>query len=120
MATPVDGLAAWLTQAQICEAKLTAPQRGVLQAAFDEQKRLLCDDQSELFKERRRHDRVGDARFIFQADEHKTLGCSGPLPANHVSGHTHKLPVARFGKIGRAPDITQLGTNQFHGMRPRR
>jgi hypothetical protein len=34
MATPVDGLAAWLTQAQICEAKLSAPQRGVLQAAF--------------------------------------------------------------------------------------
>src|SRR6516162_6404258 len=34
MATPVDGFAAWLAQAQIPEAKLTPAQRGVLQAAF--------------------------------------------------------------------------------------
>jgi hypothetical protein len=34
MATPVDGFAAWLAQAQIAEAKLTTPQQGVLQAAF--------------------------------------------------------------------------------------
>jgi hypothetical protein len=34
MATPVDGFAAWLAQAQIPEAKLTPTQRGVLQAAF--------------------------------------------------------------------------------------
>jgi hypothetical protein len=34
MATPVDGFAAWLAQAQLAEAKLTPAQRGVLQAAF--------------------------------------------------------------------------------------
>jgi len=34
MATAVDGFPAWLTQAQIPEAKLTPAQRGVLQAAF--------------------------------------------------------------------------------------
>ena len=43
MATPVDGFPAWLTQAQISEAKLTPAQRGVLQAAFAFQQRCGQD-----------------------------------------------------------------------------
>jgi len=43
MATPVDGFPAWLTQAQIAEAKLTPAQRGVLQAAFAFQQRCGRD-----------------------------------------------------------------------------
>jgi hypothetical protein len=43
MATPVDGFAAWLAQAQIPEAKLTPEQRGVLQAAFAFQRRCGRD-----------------------------------------------------------------------------
>ena len=43
MATPGDGLAAWLAQAQIPEAKLSPDQRGVLRAAFAFQQRCGRD-----------------------------------------------------------------------------
>jgi hypothetical protein len=46
MATPGDGFAAWLAQAQIAEAKLTPDQPGVLQAAFAFRQRCGQDSSS--------------------------------------------------------------------------
>jgi transposase len=43
MATPVDGFSAWLTPAQIAEAKLSPAQRGMLLAAFALQQRCGRD-----------------------------------------------------------------------------
>jgi hypothetical protein len=50
---------------------------GVLQMAFDNQKTFLRNHQAQLFKKGRRHDGVGHAGFIFQADEDKTLAVPG-------------------------------------------
>ena len=93
---------------------------GVLQAAFNRQKGFLRDDQAQFFKQRRRHNRVRDAGFIFEADKDEAFGRAWALAANHVSGYAHKLPVARFGQIGRAPDVAELGANQRHWMRASR
>jgi hypothetical protein len=71
---------------------------GVLQITFDDQKTFLRNHQAQLFKMGRRHDGVGHAGFIFQADEDKTFGSAAALAADHVAGNAHDLTIVCFNR----------------------
>src|SRR5438046_2063209 len=55
----------------------------VLQRAGDSQRRFLGDYKSDTFENGRHHDGVGDAGFVFEADEHKTFRRARALAADH-------------------------------------
>ena len=90
---------------------------GVLDLAFDDEKVFLRDEEALFFEELRRDDGVGDAGFVFEADEDKTFGGAGSLTANDVAGDANALAVAGFWEIRGAPNIFELGTQQSHRVR---
>src|SRR5204862_2588497 len=58
---------------------------GGLQAAFDQEEAFLCDGEAKLFEKLRGDDRVGDAGFVFEADEDKAFGSTRALAADDVA-----------------------------------
>ena len=55
---------------------------GVLDFAVDGEEQFLGNGEAPLFEELRGNDGIGDAGFIFEADEDKSLGGAGSLAAN--------------------------------------
>src|SRR4051794_23295662 len=91
----------------------------VLQAALDDQKGLLRDDQPEMFKHLRADDGVADTGFVFETDENETMRCSRSLAANHIPGNANESSMSCLWQIRRAPNSWQSSPDQSHGMRAR-
>src|SRR3954468_22788168 len=87
-----------------------------LQAAFDQEKAFLRNGEAQFFEELRRDDGVGDAGFIFEADENETFRGAGTLPTDHVAGDANSLAMLAIGQIDCAPDILQMRTQKCHWM----
>jgi len=82
----------------------------VLETAGDEEERFLGDDETEFLEEVRVDDGIGDAGFVFKADEDEAFGGAGTLAANDVAGDADELVVAGVREIGGAENVFQSGT----------
>ena len=71
-----------------------------------------------LFKQSGRDDGVGDARFIFQAEECEALGGGGSLTADDAAGDTDDGVIAGLGEVDGAPDslASKFGTVMGDGV----
>ena len=87
-----------------------------LEAAFDEKKTFLGDGEAKFFEELRRDDGVGDAGFVFEADENEAFGGAWALAANDVAGDANDLAVLALRKIDGAPDIFKMRAEKGHGV----
>ena len=91
---------------------------GGLEAAFDEEKTFLRDGEAKFFEELRGDNGVGDAGFIFEADENETFRRSRPLPANNVASNANRLAMLPVRQIDGAPNFFEMPTEKTHRMRP--
>ena len=66
---------------------------GGLEAAFDEEEAFLGDDEPQFFEELWSDDGVGDAGFVFEADENEPFGGAGALATDHVARDADDLAV---------------------------
>lgn len=88
-----------------------------LEPAGDFKEGFLGDDEAQFLEKLGANDGVGDAGFIFEADEDKSFGGAGALTADDIARDGDDLSFTAFHQVDGTPDIRQLGTQQGHGMR---
>jgi hypothetical protein len=91
----------------------------ILELAFHQQKLLLHDSRVIIIESLRGDDGVGDARFIFEAEKHKTIRRSRTLPRDYGFGNSHVRPIAQMVKVGDTSNSLPFHLRTFigHGMR---
>ncbi len=91
----------------------------ILQNAFDKQKRMMDDDGVVLRKKLRGDNGIGDARFVFEAEENKAFGCARPLTGNHRASNADLHAVALRLQLRRGQDtkLDELGAMKSERMR---
>ena len=91
----------------------------VLEATVDFEERFLDDDETVPLKCGRGDEGVGDAGFIFEAEEEVAVSAAGALATDDESGDDDGLAVAALSKITGAPDADGLTLCAYigHGMR---
>ena len=67
---------------------------GVLDFAVNGEEGFLGDGEASLFEELRGNDGVGDAGFIFEADEDESFRGAGSLAADDQSGDANVLSIS--------------------------
>src|SRR5579859_1654303 len=80
----------------------------ILQASFDQQKLVMNDHGMILLEKLRRNDGIGNAGFVFKAEENKTFCCSGTLARNHGSSKTHMCSMRKALEFAGGAHATPL------------
>ena len=78
----------------------------ILQNAVDDEKRVVHDDGVVFFEKLRRDDDVGDAGFVFEAEENKAFGRSRTLANDDRAGYANerrRREVRRAVRAGETP-----------------
>lgn len=89
----------------------------VLEATEDTEERFLHDDEAEFLEELGIDDDVGDAGFVFEADEDDAFGGAGTLAANDGPGDSQGLVVREEAEVGGALEVfRQARAENRHGM----
>ncbi len=89
----------------------------ILQNAFDKQKGMMNDDGVILRKKLRGDNRVGDAGFVFEAEEDKAFGCAWPLTGNDRAGNADLHAAALRLQLRRGQDAK---LDEFGAMKSER
>lgn len=90
----------------------------VLQPAMDHEEGLLGDGKSRLLKEGRGHKGIGNAGFVFEADEDVAFGSARALAANDLASDGHSLTVSKLIQItGAQRSLRHFMPDVSHGMR---
>ena len=71
----------------------------ILQHAFKQQKLLVHDHDVMLSKDLRRQDRIGNPRFIFEAEKHEAFGSSGTLTRDYGAGNSHLSSITQTAQF---------------------
>lgn len=66
----------------------------ILQRTFNLEEAAARNDDAIALKDVRGNDDIGDAGFIFEGKEDKSLGCAWPLPCDNTPGNSDKV-IAR-------------------------
>ena len=69
---------------------------------------MMNNDAVVSFEKLRRDDHVGNARFIFEAQEDKSFGSTRPLADNHGASHRHKFAVRQLFQMSSRRDSSLL------------
>src|SRR4030095_6789940 len=77
----------------------------MLQTTFDEEKFAANNGEAILREQVRRDDGVGNAGFIFEAQEDKPFRSAGTLACDNGTGDADISPIANVGEIDGANDI---------------
>jgi hypothetical protein len=67
----------------------------MLERAFDTHESAARDDHAISLERVSGENDVGDAGFVFERKEDKTLGSSRALPRDHATGHMHEVVVGQ-------------------------
>ena len=89
----------------------------ILYLAFDQEKWLFRYQQSQLLEKIGRDDRIGNAGFIFEADEHKSFRRPRPLTTDHIARDLHRCAVSCLRQINCSPGVWQLLAQELHRVR---
>src|SRR5580765_458743 len=71
----------------------------ILQDAVDDEKRVVDDDGVIFFEKLRRDDDVGDAGFVFQAEEDEAFCGARTLANDDGASDANERAVAKFGEM---------------------
>ena len=90
----------------------------ILQDSFDHQESATGEQYPVPFINIRRHNRVGDAGFIFQAKEEKSFGRPWSLSGDDATGNACEPPVRDCLQIARPLDVHSIPFSPVvsHGM----
>ena len=88
-----------------------------LDAALDAEEFFLGDAEAVFLEGGGRDEGVGDAGFVFEADEDVALRSAGALTADHHACDGEVIAMAGLFEIAGAPDVIgQIGAQQGHGV----
>ena len=71
----------------------------VLNRTFEKKKLALNNGSAILIENIRSNDDVGNAGFVFEADEDEAFGCSWPLARDHAAGHADITAIGCMREI---------------------
>ena len=80
------------------------------------EERLFADEEAMAFKDFREEDSVGDAGFVFEADENEPFGGAWALAADHEAADADESAIGEMREIGGAADMGDFVTDKSHGM----
>ena len=80
----------------------------VLQRAFEEKKLALNDRGAVAVENIRRDDDVGNAGFVFKAEEDETFRGAGTLSRDDAAGNANPRPLGMPAQIARAENTQRL------------
>lgn len=92
----------------------------VLQHPSYQKKRMMYNDAMVPFEKLRGNDHVGNAGFVFEAQENKSFGGTRPLTGNHGACYGHKLAVRQLFEMscGQNSLPLEVGTVLSEWVRP--
>ena len=85
-----------------------------LDDAVDDERRLFDDAEAAALEELGRDDNVGDAGFVFQAEEEDAVSGAGTLAADDGSAGADAQAIRGLFEIGGSPEVGEMGTKQAH------
>ena len=85
---------------------------------MDLQERLLGDDKPTGFEQVGMHESIGDAGFVFQADEHVAFSCAWALAANDKATNAYGLAIAQVSQVGGSGKFRKTAACVIHRMAP--
>ena len=91
----------------------------VLNFALDGEEGFLGNSEPPPFEESRVDNNVGNASFVFEAYEDKSLSSSWSLAANDHSGDMNMLSISALRQIARQGYVRKSLANEGHGMTSR-
>src|SRR6185437_8851648 len=88
----------------------------ILQGSFNQQELLANQQQAIVLEQIGSDDGIGNASFVFQAEEDKSVSGAGTLAGNHAASDTHAPAIVDVLQVAGALHSPQVGAPVSHGV----